>query len=57
MPSAPQPCSSSPNSVRLGSDDSVVFPVPERPKKMAERPASSTAAEQCIGITPASGIT
>ncbi len=35
MPFGPQPCSSSPSSVRLGSADSVVLPVPERPKNSA----------------------
>src|SRR4030081_2269800 len=55
MPSAPQPCSSSPISVRLGSADSVVLPVPERPKKMALSPSGATLAEQCIGIPPPGG--
>ena len=57
MPSSDQPCSSSPSSVRLGSADSVVLPVPESPKKIAESPLGPTLAEQCIGITPFSGMT
>jgi hypothetical protein len=55
MPSLLQPCSSSPISVRLGSADSVVFPVPERPKKIALSPPGPTLAEQCIGNTSLSG--
>ena len=54
-PFAPQPCSSSPISERSGSADSVVLPVPERPKKTATLPSSPTFAEQCIGSTPSSG--
>ncbi len=54
-PFAPQPCSSSPISERDGSAESVVFPVPERPKKTATVPSSPTFAEQCIGRTPSSG--
>ena len=54
-PLSPQPCSSSPISERSGSAESVVLPVPERPKKIATRPWSSTFAEQCIGKTPSSG--
>src|SRR3546814_3467121 len=49
-----QPCSSSPISVRLASADSVVLPVPERPKKTALLPSGPTLAEQCIGIPPRS---
>ena len=45
-----QPCSSSPISRRCGSLDSVVLPVPERPKKSAVSPSSPTFAEQCIGM-------
>ena len=37
-PLSPQPCSSSPISERSGSAESVVFPVPESPKKIATRP-------------------
>ena len=51
----PQPCSSSPISRRSGSAESVVLPVPERPKKTATSPSSPTLAEQCIGNTPSSG--
>ena len=51
MPSGPQPCSSSPISVRCGSADSVVLPVPDRPKNSAESPCGPTLAEQCIGTT------
>ena len=43
------PCSSSPISFRLGSVDKVVLPVPDKPKKIAVSPLSSTLAEQCIG--------
>ena len=39
-------------SCRVGSAESVVFPVPESPKKMAVSPPAPTLAEQCIGITP-----
>ena len=50
-----QPCSSSPISVRLASADSVVLPVPLRPKKIALLPSAPILAEQCIGITPCAG--
>ena len=40
---------------RFGSAESVVLPVPERPKKSARRPSFPTFAEQCIVITPSSG--
>jgi len=53
-PLVPQPCSSSPISERSGSAESVVLPVPDRPKKIATSPASPTFAEQCIGKTPSS---
>ena len=43
-----QPCSSSPISRRFGSLDSVVLPVPDRPKKSAVSPSSPMFAEQCI---------
>jgi hypothetical protein len=39
------PCSSSPTSCRSGSAESVVLPVPERPKKTATSPFSPTLAE------------
>jgi hypothetical protein len=54
-PSSAQPCSSSPIRCRSGSAESVVLPVPERPKKTATRPSSSTFAEQCIGKTSSCG--
>ena len=54
-PSAAQPCSSSPISGRVASVDSVVLPVPERPKNTATRSSSPTLAEQCIESTPAFG--
>src|SRR5690606_41422368 len=44
-----QACSSSPINLRSGSAESVVFPVPERPKKIAVSPSSPILAEQCIG--------
>src|SRR5712664_2697016 len=34
-PLSPQPCSSSPIKCRSGSADSVVLPVPDKPKKIA----------------------
>ena len=40
---------------RSGSADSVVFPVPERPKNNATSPPFPTLAEQCIGNTPLKG--
>ena len=40
---------------RSGSAESVVFPVPDRPKKIAARPSPPTFAEQCIERTPSSG--
>jgi hypothetical protein len=41
--------------MRWGSADSVVLPVPERPKKIAALPPLiSSLAEQCIGMTPRS---
>ena len=51
MPSGPQPCSSSPIRMRFGSADSVVLPVPDRPKNSALSPSWLTLAEQCIGTT------
>ena len=56
MPRSDQPCSSSPIKRRSGSAESVVLPVPERPKSKAELPALSTFAEQCMGNTPRVGI-
>jgi len=55
-----QPCSSSPISGRFGSLDSVVLPVPDRPKNSAASPGRPSAvrltlAEQCIGSTPSAG--
>ena len=41
--------------LRDGSAESVVLPVPERPKKIATSPSAPTFAEQCIGKTPSSG--
>src|SRR2546425_1743047 len=55
MPSSDQPCSSSPINRRSGSAESVVFPVPERPKNSAQSPGLPTLAEQCIGRTPFRG--
>src|SRR3546814_9039757 len=43
-----QPCSSSPISVRLASADSVVLPVPERPKKTALRSEEHTSELQSL---------
>src|SRR2546430_11241099 len=43
------PCSSSPISLRSGSLDSVVLPVPDRPKNSAASPRAPMFAEQCIG--------
>jgi hypothetical protein len=54
-PWSPQPCSSSPIKYRSASADSVVFPVPDSPKKIATLPSWSTFAEQCMGNTPSSG--
>src|SRR4029453_2122140 len=53
-PESDQPCSSSPMSLRPGSAERVVLPVPESPKKSATSPPSPTLAEQCIGKTPRS---
>ena len=55
MPFSLQPCSSSPMSLRFGSADSVVLPVPDRPKNTAVSPSSPMLAEQCIGSTPSAG--
>src|SRR3546814_10051417 len=52
-----QPCSSSPISVRDASAESVVLPVPDRPKKIAVSPSAPMLAEQCIGMTPCGGRT
>src|SRR5437588_744758 len=51
MPRGLQPCSSSPIKVREASAESVVLPVPDRPKKIAQSPFGPTLAEQCIGST------
>ena len=40
---------------RCGSLESVVLPVPDRPKKSATSPDFPTFAEQCIGSTPRFG--
>jgi len=44
-----------PTSVRSGSADRVVFPVPDRPKKIAASHCEPTFAEQCIGKTALAG--
>ena len=49
-------CSSSPINWRSGSAESVVLPVPERPKKSATSPDVPTLAEQCMGRTLTCGI-
>ena len=54
-PSSAQPCSSSPMRRRSGSVESVVLPVPDRPKNTATRPSWATLAEQCMLSTPVSG--
>ncbi len=55
-PLSSQPCSSSPIRRRLGSVESVVLPVPERPKKIAVfSPFKSVLAEQCMEAMPLSG--
>ena len=41
--------------MRLGSADSVVLPVPDRPKKIAVSPSGPMLAEQCIGMMPCGG--
>src|SRR5689334_15695813 len=51
MPLVLHPCSSSPIRSRSGSAESVVLPVPERPKNNAVSPFLPTLAEQCIGNT------
>ena len=40
----------------LGVPESVVLPVPERPKKMTESPSAPTLTALCIGRTPSSGM-
>src|SRR5215213_3242429 len=55
MPRSDQPCSSSPINRRCGSVDSVVFPVPDRPKKSAVLPSLPSFAEQCMVATPCRG--
>ena len=40
---------------RWGSVESVVFPVPDSPKKSAVLPARPSFAEQCIVATPCRG--
>jgi len=57
IPESVQQCSSSPMSRRFGSAESVVFPVPERPKRSDEAPVSgSVVAEQCIESTSRFGM-
>ena len=48
---------SSPMSFLFGSAESVVLPVPERPKNTALSPSSPMLAEQCIERTPIFGRT
>ena len=56
MPSSLQQCSSSPMRWRFGSAESVVLPVPDRPKSSDERPVCRSAvAEQCIERMPRLG--
>ncbi len=43
-------------SERLGSAESVVLPVPDRPKKSAVSPAGPIFAEQCMDSTPVFGM-
>src|SRR5215212_6215018 len=52
MPLSDHPCSSSPTSLRSESAESVVLPVPDKPKNNAVLPSLPTLAEQCIGKTP-----
>src|SRR5690606_24498217 len=40
-------CASPPIKFLFGSDDKVVFPVPDKPKKTAVSPSSPILAEQC----------
>ena len=47
--SAVQPCSSSPISLRRGSAESVVLPVPESPKNIAVSSFAPVLAEHCVG--------
>ncbi len=48
-------CSSSPSRARVGSAESVVLPVPERPRSRAERPSEPSFALQWRGSMPSSG--
>ena len=43
-------------SIRSGSADKLVFPVPDRPKNNAVSPSFPIFAEQCIGKTSFFGI-
>ena len=43
-------------SERSGSADSVVLPVPDRPKKSAVSPVAPMLAEQCMESTPSFGM-
>src|SRR5262249_48276528 len=55
-PSSLQTCSSSPMRSRLGSADSVVLPVPDKPNSRDERPDfRSAVAEQCMDRSPRFG--
>jgi hypothetical protein len=45
-PSSDQTCSSSPMSIRAGSAERVVFPVPESPKKRVTSPLTPSLAEE-----------
>jgi len=56
IPFTPQQCSSSPIRWRRESAESVVFPVPERPKKRAVSPLSPMLAEQCMERIPCLGM-
>ena len=50
--SSAQPCSSSPMSLRLSAADSVVLPVPDRPKKtVVPWLIGFMLQEQCMGST------
>ena len=55
IPLSDQPCSSSPINIRSGSADSVVLPVPDKPKNNAVSPSLPILEEQCIGKTSLDG--
>ena len=48
MPSSVQTCSSSPIRSRLGSAESVVLPVPDRPKSSDERPGFAVGRRRAV---------